>query len=50
MLLKYPMFYARTPSMLDILQGTPLWVYAIYLWIGYYGIKPVWAGARTSVR
>ncbi|WLH83827.1 hypothetical protein [Pseudomonas sp. FP2338] len=25
--------------MLDILQGTPLWMYAIYLWICYYGIK-----------
>lgn len=25
--------------MLDLLQGTPLWVYAIYLWICYYGIK-----------
>lgn len=25
--------------MLDILQGTPIWVYVIYLWICYYGIK-----------
>ncbi|TSD75173.1 hypothetical protein FFI16_001635 [Pseudomonas sp. KBS0710] len=30
--------------MLDILQGTPLWVYAIYLWICYYGIKACLGG------
>jgi hypothetical protein len=25
--------------MLDILQGTPLWVYAVYLWVCWYGLK-----------
>lgn len=36
--------------MLDILQGTPLWVYAVYLWICYYGIKACLGGARTAAR
>lgn len=35
--------------MLDILQGTPVWVYAIYLWICYYGIKGC-LGGRESRR
>ena len=30
--------------MLDILQGTPVWVYAVYLWICYYGIKACLGG------
>lgn len=33
--------------MLDILQGTPLWVYAIYLWICYYGIKACLGGCEN---
>ena len=33
--------------MLDILQGTPLWVYAIYLWICYYGIKACLGGREN---
>lgn len=33
--------------MLDILQGTPLWVYAIYLWICYYGSKACLGGRET---
>ncbi|TFF05829.1 hypothetical protein EXW72_19615 [Pseudomonas sp. BCA14] len=35
--------------MLDILQGTPLWVYAVYAWICYYGIKAC-VGGRESRR
>ena len=35
--------------MLDILQGTPLWVYAVYLWICYYGIK-AYLGGRENRR
>jgi hypothetical protein len=33
--------------MLDILQGTPLWVYAVYLWICYYGIKACLGGREN---
>ena len=33
--------------MLDILQGTPIWVYAIYLWICYYGIKACLGGREN---
>ncbi|MGR3888798.1 DUF6622 family protein [Pseudomonas sp. 1152_12] len=33
--------------MLDILQGTPLWVYAVYLWICYYGIKACLVGREN---
>lgn len=33
--------------MLDILQGTPVWVYAIYLWICYYGIKACLGGREN---
>lgn len=33
--------------MLDILQGTPLWVYAAYLWICYYGIKACLGGREN---
>ncbi len=33
--------------MLDILQGTPLWVYAVYLWICYYGIKSCLGGREN---
>ncbi|WP_321861019.1 DUF6622 family protein [Pseudomonas paraveronii] len=37
---------ARTPkAMLEILQGTPLWVYGVFLLICYYGFK-----ARLSTR
>ena len=35
--------------MLDILQGTPLWVYAVYLWICWYGIKAT-RGSRENHR
>jgi hypothetical protein len=33
--------------MLDILQGTPLWVFAVYLLLCYYGIKAC-AASRES--
>lgn len=33
--------------MLDILQGTPLWVYAVYLWICYYGIRACLGGREN---
>ncbi len=33
--------------MLDILQGTPIWVYAIYLWICYYGVKACLGGREN---
>ena len=33
--------------MLDILQGTPVWVYAVYLWICYYGIKACLGGREN---
>lgn len=33
--------------MLDILQGTPLWVYALYLLICFYGIKACWGGREN---
>ncbi|MBW1247195.1 hypothetical protein I7860_10960 [Pseudomonas tolaasii] len=33
--------------MLDILQGTPLWVYAVYLLICYYGIKACLGGREN---
>ncbi|KAF2409988.1 hypothetical protein SAMN04490179_1800 [Pseudomonas antarctica] len=33
--------------MLDILQGTPLWVYAVYLWMCYYGVKACLGGREN---
>lgn len=33
--------------MLDILQGTPVWVYAVYLWMCYYGIKACLGGREN---
>ena len=34
--------------MLDILLGTPVWVYAVYLWICYYGIKACLGGREDQ--
>lgn len=33
--------------MLDILHGTPFWVYVIYLWLCYYGVKACFGGQEN---